>query len=92
MARNTAAKDSNFVNTKIAILNSDGITIAALTANPTTGALKINDGTTGTSYAPLDAKRDPDFAKCLLAVSYIDNKTLVPLQADSTGALLVDSA
>ncbi len=87
----TSKKDQNFVNSMTAVLNTDGKTIINLTANPSTHALGVQDSTVGSDYGPTDALKDTNNTSTLLAVSYVDGLTIVPLYADSNGNLLTDS-
>ena len=85
-----AGIDVNSKATITALLNTDGVTVTRVTINPTNKALSVSNGTTGSvvrSYAATDSNGRPT----LFAVSSVDKKTLVPLQVDSTGHLLIKS-
>jgi len=86
-----AALDANGRQTILTRLDTNQLVIQRVTANPVTGAMKVNDGTTGT--APTDNWTDTDDNGrwTWTAVSSTDSNVLVALQADSTGALLIDS-
>ena len=84
--------DQNNNQTMIAALNTDGKTITRVLADPATGYLLTNDGTTGTNLAPAEALTDENGRKTLFALSATDGVTLVALNVDSTGALLVKSS
>lgn len=86
-----ASRDNNFVPTKIAVLNTDGSTIVPLRVNPTTHALNVSDGTTGTDHGPTNAARDQNFVPTLIGVSSADFKTPVVVYADVNGKLLTKS-
>lgn len=86
-----AALDSNGRQTIIARLNTNQLVIKRVTANPNNGAMNVNDGTTGTAPSDNWADTDDNGRTAWFAVSSSDPQTLVALQADSTGALLVDS-
>ncbi len=83
--------DGNRVPTLKAALNTDGVTIVNVVANPTTHVLGVSDGTTGSDFGVLPAKRNADRIPVLLAVSSSDYETPVEVYADSNGNLLVDS-
>ena len=87
----TSKKDQNFVNSMTAVLNTDGKTIINLTADPSTHALGVVVGTTGTDFGPQDALKDDVNTSTLLAVSRLDGLTPVVLYADASGNLLTDS-
>lgn len=85
-------RDQNFVTTKTAVLNTNGLTVTRLKANPLTHVLKTNNGTTGTDLGPTYALRDENNIPTLLAVSSSDGRTPVALYADLNGALLINSS
>lgn len=86
-----AAKDSNFTSSLTAALNSDGSTIVAVKANPSTHGLLMSDGTTGSDRGPANALHDANNVPTLLAVSSADGTTIVVVYADSSGKLLTKS-
>lgn len=86
-----ASKDGNAASTLIAALNSDGQTVVRVKASPTTHALEMMDGTTGSDNGPSVALHDGNSVTSLLAVSSADGKTPVVVYADSSGNLLVNS-
>lgn len=86
-----AAIDQNSDQTITARLNTDGVTIVRITADDSTHAMKVTDGTTGTPIANNFAATDQNGRPTMFAVSSVDGVTLVPLQADSLGALLINS-
>lgn len=86
-----ASRDENNVPTMLGTLNTDGVTVVPVKANPTTHALEIVDGNTGTNYGDGQASRDENFVPVLLAVSSVDGVTPVPVYVDVNGNLLVDS-
>lgn len=86
-----AERDENNVPTLLAGLNTDGVSLVRVKANPTNHALEINDDTTGSDHGPEDAPRDENFVPALMAVSSVDGVTPVVVYADSSGNLLVDS-
>lgn len=86
-----ASKDENNVSALIAVLNTDGLTVVPVKANPATHALMTSDGTTGTDHGPNNAEKDENFVSTLIAVSSADGKTPVAVYADSSGNLLTKS-
>jgi hypothetical protein len=87
----TSKKDDNFVSTLTAVLNSNGVTIMNVGANPTTHLLNVSDGTTGSDLGPTNALKDTNNVSTLLGTSYVDGFTPVSIYADINGNLLVDS-
>lgn len=83
--------DSNNVRALGCALNSDGTTVVAVLANPTTHALKVSNGTTGSDNGVASAVRDSNFRPVLMATSSADGTTPVEVYADSSGNLLVKS-
>lgn len=86
-----AYKDENGVSTIIAGLNTNGSTIVRALADPTTHALKVSDGTTGTDHGPTNDLRDDNSVRCWMAVSSADGFTPVVIYADSSGNILTKS-
>lgn len=89
MVRNP--RDDNFIPTLRAVLNTDGVTVINVEANPSTHVLDVSDGNTGTDHGVPTAQRDTDFHPVLMAVSSEDYITPVEVYADSDGNLLVQS-
>ena len=87
----TAALDANSNQTMTALLNTNGTTVTRIKANPTTHALSIQDGTTGSDNGGNHAFFDDNQRTTLFAESSNGDGTLVALYADSNGKLLVDS-
>jgi hypothetical protein len=85
-----AKRDENNVPAILGVLNSDGVTVKAIEANPVTKSLSVDNNTTGTDQGPSQALRDENFVPTLLAVSSADGETLVPLYVDADGKLLID--
>lgn len=88
---NDAKRDPNFVTARIAVLNSDGVTVVRLAANPSTHALSVSDGTTGSNLGPANALRDGNGVPTLLATSSSNGRTPIAAYCDSTGKLLIKS-
>lgn len=86
-----ASLDENGVSTMTAALDSDGSTIVRIEADPTSHAVMVDDNTTGSDNGPTNALIDGNDRKTLMAVSYLDGVTPVPLYADSSGNLLIQS-
>jgi hypothetical protein len=87
----TANKDANSVSTLICPLNTDGVTIQRVYVNPTTHAMNISNGTTGTDYGFTRAIKDDNGVAVLVGVSSADFSTPVDIYADSSGNLLTKS-
>lgn len=85
------AVDVNSRSTITAILNTDGLTIERIVADPSTHRMHVNDGSTGSNNGGSFAYTDDNDRPTLIAVSNADGVTLVGLYADSTGALLIKS-
>ena len=86
-----AYRDENSVPTIITVLNTDGVSITRTYANPTTHALKVSDGTSGSDFGLDKAKKDSNGVSSLIAVSSADGFTPVPLYTDSSGNLLIQT-
>ncbi len=86
-----AAKDQNSVSTLLAGLETDGVTLVKVTADPSTHALSVSDAATGSDHGPADAPRDQNFVPALMAVSSADGVTPVVVYANSSGELLINS-
>lgn len=85
-------RDNNQIPTLGAISNLDGVTPAVIKADPSTHAMAVDDGTTGSDLSGDDAKRDNNGYPGALAISETDGVTTVPLYAIlSNGKLLIDS-
>lgn len=89
-----AYRDSNSRPTMTAILNSDGLSITAVKANPATNnSLKVDDNTTGTDQGNHGgvAQVDENGVSVLTVLSSDDDGTIIELYVDSDGKLLIDS-
>lgn len=84
-----SALDANSRGTMIARLDTDGKTILRLTADPTSGALSVDNSFVGAVTPKNYAGTDDNDRPTLFAVSENDRETPVALQCDSTGALLI---
>ena len=89
-----AKHDENARPTMIAISSTDGVTIEPVKADPTTHALHISDGTTGSDLGNNsgNALLDENGVSVLMAESSAGDGSLVELYInDATGRLLVKS-
>lgn len=86
-----AKKDGNYVSSLLGTLNSDGRTTIVILADPSTHALAVDDGTTGSDNGPTNVPRDANYVPALLAVSSVDGVTPVVVYADANGKLLINS-
>lgn len=73
----------------IGVLNTDGATVTRVKATPSTHALDISDGTTGSDLGSARAARDENGETTLMASD--TNGTKIPLYVNSSGALLIQS-
>ena len=87
-----AAVDSNSYQTMTARLNTDGVTVQRIDADPTAHFLQTNDNTTGSNNGGTWAATDDNERPTMFAVSSSDGISPVALYADSTGHLYVDSS
>ena len=83
-------RDLNRITAIAGVLDSDGLTIKPVYADPNTHRLKVADGTTGSSIAGNDAKRDENRVTTMMAVS-TDGVTLIPLYVNSSNQILTKS-
>ncbi len=86
-----APRDSNQIPALLGVLNTNGLTVVPILADPTSHALKVSDGSTGSDNGPTNAKRDQNQVTTLVATSSVDGKTPVVVYADASGNLLIDS-
>jgi hypothetical protein len=84
-------RDENRVPTMLGTLNTDGTTVVSIKVVPTTHAVKISDGTTGTNHTTTNAQRDANRVPALWGVSSADGVTPVSIYTDVNGKLLVQS-
>lgn len=87
-----AKRDENHVPTMTAILNTDGVTVVNIVANPTTHALVFMPNGPDADNGPVNAKKDDNFVSTLLGVSSADGVTPVPIYATSDGKLMITNA
>lgn len=88
-----AYRDQNNRTTMTAILNSDGLSITAIKADPTNNRLKADDNTTGTDQGNHGgvAQIDENGVAVLTALSSDGSGTIIELYVDSSGKLLINS-
>ena len=92
-----AAIDDNNRTSMTALLNTNGLTVTRVCADPTnSNSLCVDDASTGsdsggTYIRPDDNSAPAAFAPGLLAYSSAGDGSLVTLYCDSSGKLLVDS-
>jgi hypothetical protein len=84
-----APRDENRITTLLATKDSDGITPDVVYVNPTTHAIKIQDGLTGSDLSSHIASRDENRMPVGMAVSSVDGITPVALYIDASNKLLV---
>lgn len=82
--------DNNNVSTLIAI-GTDGSTIRNVIVDPTTNALGVSDGTTGSAITRTVSIHDGNHKQILMGVSSADLKTPIPICCDTSGNLLIKS-
>ena len=84
-------RDENRITTLIGAYSGDGINSRYIKTNPTSHALQISDGNTGTDYSVVNAIRDENRITVMQAVSSVDGITPVELYSDINFNLLVKS-
>lgn len=83
-----APHDQNFIPTKLAVLNTDGVTLVAIKSNESTGAMKVSTtDTISFTMSPISPE-DENFNNTLLWVG-TDGLTY-PWVANSDGEVLID--
>ncbi len=87
----SATRDANRVPAVIGTLDTDGVTVTAIKADPNAHFLFISNGVTGASFATKNAKRDDNRVPVLMGVSSADGKTPIYIAVNSSGQLLVKS-
>lgn len=80
-----AGTDESRAKSMTAILNTDGSTIEALTANPASHGLSVDDNATGSNNGPMMEKHDDNHVPTLYALSNTGDDTRVPLYASVNG-------
>lgn len=85
-----AVADQNFVRAKLGVLNTDGVTLVAITINPVSGGFKTDTVST-ISFTPgtIDF-RDENYRPCWMAENSVDG-TPIPIFVNSSGAILTST-
>lgn len=83
--------DENGQQTATAYLDTDGVTITRIYADPTTHGLAVHDASTGSDNGGNVNTLDENFRPILFAESSAGDGELVALYVDSSGNLLIDS-
>lgn len=91
MASQVASRDQNNVPSLLGGLETDGVSLVKITADPTTHALSVSDAATGNDHGPTNSPRDQNFVPALMAISSVDGITPVVVYATSDGKLLIKS-
>ena len=86
-------RDANQRPVLAGILNTDGVTITPVQADPTTHIILTSDDTTGSNNGNNSgiAMLDENSVAVGTAVSSVDGTTIVELYVDSSGELLINS-
>lgn len=72
-------------------LDSNGSTVVAIKVNPSNHALKVLDGTSGSSFNVTTNQRDANRKISFWATSSADGVTPIYVATDSNGNLLIQS-
>lgn len=87
-----AKTDNNSVRTAVGTSNADGRTILRLYVNPTTHAVVVLNGTTGSDSSLTNARRDQNSEPAMMGISNDGHDTPTECYIDSaTNGLLVKS-
>lgn len=87
-----AIKDNNQISTLLGTSNADGSTPVRIKIDPSTHAIAITDGESGSDLSGDIAARDNNMIPVMLAVSSTDGVTPVAIYTDpTTGEILVKS-
>ena len=88
----SSPRDDNRVPAVMVTSSADGVTPMRVYVNPSNHGLKIEDGSTGSSFPFVNAERDDNRVSVLWGVSSADGRTPIPIYGNpSTGAILVKS-
>ena len=88
----SSPRDDNRVSAIMLTSSVDGITPISVYINPTTKAVKIENGISGSSLPFVNAERDDDRIPTLWATSSGDGVTIIPVYGNpTTNALLTQS-
>lgn len=84
-----AIADQNFVRSRLAVLNTDGVTLVPIAINQSNGGMKANiTDTISFTMTPI-APGDQNFNKCMLWVG--TNGLTYPWVANSGGEVLINT-
>lgn len=84
-------RDANQVPVDSGVSSTDGVTPIPIKADPSNGALKMQDGGSDTT-PPTNAKRNGNRVTTMVALSSVDGVTPVPLAVnETTGAILIST-
>lgn len=84
-----ALLDQNFVHSKLAVLNTDGVTIVRIKCNESNGAMKVNTTDTISFTMTPIINRDDNRTTCM---TWVGTDGLVyPWVANSSGEVLINS-
>ena len=85
-----AIRDENQIPGLLATSNADGVTPVPVTVDPSTQALGVSNGTSGSDLSGDIASRDENGVPVFMGVSSADGVTPVPIYADpATGKILI---
>ncbi len=91
MAIISSPRDANRIPMIMGSLDTDGVTPTLIKVNPTNHALKVSDGTTGSSFSVSTAQRDANRVPVLWGISSADGITSTYIAVNSSGELLIKS-
>ena len=84
------AHHADGIPTLIAV-ETDGVTLVNIQADPTTHELYTSDGSTGSDNGPANSFHDGSHVPVLIATSNGDGKTPKVIYGDTNGKLLIES-
>lgn len=85
-----ASRDENNIPTLLGVEDTD-IVPTPILADPVTHSLSVENSSTGTDNGRTNALKDENGVPSLLGVSRDDGVTPVPIYANDSGQLLIDS-
>ena len=84
-----APQDQNFIPAKLAVLNTDGVTLVPIAINETNGGMKVNTTDTISFTMTPISPRDENYRKCMLWVG-TDGLTY-PWVVNADGEVLIST-
>ena len=87
-----AKRDNNSIPVILALSSANGATVSPIKIDPSTNALQVIDGSTGSDLSGHNAARDENEIITMIAVSSADGVTPIPIYNDSNGKLLIKSS